>query len=197
MKISGLILSAGFSGRMNSFKPILKFNDKPLIVLITEKLLKVCDDVIIVTGHNSEIIEETVTKTDRIKITFNENYQKGMFTSLKRGLIEASDSDWVIYHFVDQPALPEIFYNEFVEQISEKYNWIQPVYNSVKGHPLLLNRSLFEIITNEDDDSSLKVVSRNSKVKKKIWDCKYPQVLNDLDTREDFEKLNSHEGSLK
>ena len=56
MKITGLILSAGLSGRMNSFKPIIELHNKPLIVLITEKLLNVCNNVVVVTGYKKEMI---------------------------------------------------------------------------------------------------------------------------------------------
>lgn len=191
MKISGLILAAGLSGRMNSFKPILKINNKTLVQLITEKLLGVCSEIIIVTGHNHNLVENSVEKSGHVKLVFNENYKKGMFTSLKKGLSEVSDADWVLYHFVDQPALPEKFYHEFVEQISDNFNWIQPAYNNVKGHPILLSRTIFEIIMNENDDCSLKVIGMNSKVKKKIWNCNYSQILNDVDTEVDFEKLIS------
>ncbi|MEW6196353.1 MAG: NTP transferase domain-containing protein [Bacteroidota bacterium] len=191
MKISGLILAAGLSGRMNSFKPILKIDNKTLVQLITEKLLGVCNEVIIVTGYNNNLVENSVEKSGHVKLVFNENYKKGMFTSLKKGLSEVSDADWVLYHFVDQPALSEKFYHEFVEQISDNFNWIQPAYNNVKGHPVLLSRTILEIIMNENDDCSLKVIGMNSKVKKKIWNCNYSQILNDVDTEVDFEKLIS------
>jgi molybdenum cofactor cytidylyltransferase len=189
MKISGLILAAGFSGRMHSFKPILKINDKPLILVITEKLRSVCDEVVIVAGHNRSLLEESVEKSNRIKFVFNENYRKGMFTSLKKGLSEIYDSDWTLYHFVDQPSLPQIFYQEFVEQISDHYNWIQPEYNFVKGHPILLGQSIYKIILGESDERSLKDVGSNPDIKKFIWECNYPQILSNINTKEDFDKL--------
>ncbi len=191
MKISGLILAAGLSGRMNSFKPLLKINEKTLIEVITEKLLLICNEVIIVTGYNNNLVEKSIGKSDRVKFVYNENYQHGMFTSLKKGLGTASDSEWVLYHFVDQPSLPGKFYYEFVKQVSNEYNWIQPAFNNVKGHPVLLHQSLFQIILNEDSASSLKNVSQMPEVKKKIWSCSYPQVFEDLDTKEDFGKIIS------
>ena len=189
MKISGLILAAGFSDRMNSFKPILKFNDKPLIQVITEKLLNVCDEIVIVTGHNKNLLEKAVKKSSRIRFIFNRDYKKGMFTSLKKGLSEIYDSDWTMYHFVDQPAIPQGFYHKFVAGISEKYNWIQPEFNSVKGHPILLHQSIYKIIIDEGDERSLKDVSFNTKIKKFIWRCNYPQILCNINTKEDFDQL--------
>lgn len=189
MKISGLILAAGLSGRMNSFKPILKIKERTIIHIITEKLLHVCDDVMIVTGYNSLLIESIIQKSNRIKFVYNENYLKGMFTSLKKGIKELLNSDWSVYHFVDQPLLPLDFYNEFADQINEEYDWIQPAFNSIKGHPILLAKSIYPTILSESDEGSLKTVSNNFHLKKLIWNCKYPHILDDLDTPEEFNKL--------
>lgn len=195
MKINGLILSAGLSGRMNSFKPILQLNNKPLVVLISEKLLKVCDEIFIVTGFKREMIEETVsaflaTELERIKFVHNNNFHEGMFSSLKKGIAEAQNSDWLIYHFVDQPTLPDIFYEEFTKQISSDCSWIQPAYNSVKGHPILLNSSIYDLILDAEEKNSLREVSYNENIKKKIWDCNYHQILHDINKKDDFDKLN-------
>ncbi|MDZ7765978.1 MAG: nucleotidyltransferase family protein [Melioribacteraceae bacterium] len=50
-KLTGIILSAGLSGRMKAFKPLLKLpNGKTFIQSIVEKLSGVCDEIIVVTG---------------------------------------------------------------------------------------------------------------------------------------------------
>jgi molybdenum cofactor cytidylyltransferase len=194
MRVSGLILAAGLSGRMNSFKPLLKIKDQTIIQVIVDKLLNVCDDVVIVTGYKSDEIKSVIKKSDRIKFVFNDEYEKGMFTSLKKGLSELNNSDWTIYHFVDQPFLPGKFYSDFVTRIDQNYNWIQPEYNSAKGHPILIARSIYQIILNESDGGSLRSISVNSVINKFIWSCNYPQIHDDMDTPEEFNKLLLREG---
>lgn len=189
MKISGLILAAGLSGRMKSFKPVIKINGREFVSIIAGNLLQVCDELVVVTGYKSELVENALEKSDRIRFVYNENYEEGMFTSLKKGIIETADSGWVIYHFVDQPLIPKEFYNEFIEQIDDNYNWIQPAFNSIKGHPVLLNNSLFQIIIDAANNYSLKEISNNRAVNKKIWECRYSQILSDIDTIKDLEKL--------
>lgn len=189
MRISGLIIAAGLSGRMNSFKPILKIKDQTLVQIISEKLLHICDNVLIVTGYNAELVEAVFEKPDKIKFVYNENFTKGMFTSLKKGIENLVNSDWVVYHFVDQPTLPEIFYKEFVQRINSDYNWIQPSYKGKKGHPILIAKDIFAKIIESSDESSLKEVSKNPEVRKLIWDCDYQEVLEDIDTSEDFNKI--------
>ncbi|NMB81252.1 MAG: nucleotidyltransferase family protein [Ignavibacteria bacterium] len=186
MKISGLIIAAGLSGRMNAFKPILEVNGKPLIQIVIEKLSPACDDIVVVTGYKSDAIERVVMNLPGVKTLYNDEYEKGMFTSLKRGIKNLSNSDWVFYHFVDQPTIPDVFYKDFVQRINPECNWIQPSYKNAKGHPILIAKNIFNLIMNAADESSLKEISKNPEVQKQIWECDYPEVLEDIDTQEDF-----------
>ena len=126
----------------------------------------------------------------KIEFVFNPDYEEGMFTSLQAGLAKAIESDWIIYHFVDQPGLPEMFYKEFVEQIDEKHNWIQPKIKEQKGHPILIRNDLFQIISDAPLNSNLRLISNDPKVKKKFWECNYSAIFQDINTEEDYSKLN-------
>jgi molybdenum cofactor cytidylyltransferase len=188
-----LILSAGLSGRMGKFKPLLGYKGKSFIQNIVFKLNSVCDKIIVVTGYQSYEVEENVNQLNnhsKIEYVHNERFEKGMFTSLQAGLAKAIESDWIIYHFVDQPGLPEVFYKEFVEQIDEKHNWIQPKLKEQNGHPILIKRNLFQIILDAPLISNLREISNDPMVKKKFWECDYEEIFQDIDTEEDYSKLN-------
>jgi CTP:molybdopterin cytidylyltransferase MocA len=192
--INSLILSAGFSSRMGDFKPLLNYNGKPIIVGLIAKLVQVSTSAAVVTGHQKELIEKEIhsyfeKEEDRIEIVYNENFASGMFTSLQKGVEHLKSSDWILYHFVDQPALPEEFYYEFVNQIDDGYDWIQPNYHNRNGHPILLNKSLFSMITEAGNNTTLKDISQNPAVKKKYWETNYKGVLNDIDTPDDYRQL--------
>jgi len=192
-KINGLIISAGKSGRMKKFKPLLSYKGKSFIQNIVLRLNSVCDKIIIVTGYQSNEVEENVNQLNihsKIEYVHNERFEKGMFTSMQAGLAKAIESNWIIYHFVDQPGLPEEFYKEFVEQIDEKYNWIQPKIKEQKGHPILIKRIIFQIILDAPLNTNLRTISSGSKVKKKFWECGYEEIFQDIDTEEDYSKFN-------
>ena len=198
-KIYGIVLSAGLSGRMKMFKPLANYRGKTFLYNIIIKLDKICDEIIIVTGFNSdELKTETIKSLEddnqsevlkKIKFVFNDSFQKGMFTSLQKGISEASNCDWILYHFVDQPGLPENFYFNFIKQADTYYNWIQPVNKEQKGHPILLGKDLFELIANSSLDSNLREISKNPKVKKKYWECNYMEIFQDIDTDQDYINL--------
>ena len=191
-KIHGLILSAGFSGRMGKFKPLLSFKGKSFVQNIVLRLNSVCDKIIVVTGYNAIEVEKNVKQLNlhsKIEFVFNPDYEEGMFTSLQAGLKKADNCDWIFYHFVDQPGLPEVFYKEFVEQIDDNHNWIQPKIKEQKGHPILIKRNLFQIILDAPSNSNLRLISNDPKVKKKFWECGYEEIFQDIDTEEDYSKL--------
>lgn len=202
--ITGIIIAGGKSSRMGQFKPLMKYAGKTFIYNIINKLDLICQQIIIVTGFNSDRIKSESVKDlreynqnsllSKVRFAENKEYENGMFTSLQRGLREIADpytpspaTRWVIYHFVDQPGLPVDFYTDFIKQIESSYNWIQPSYNKQNGHPVLLNNELFGIILETDKKASLREVSKMQLVKKKIWECSYKNILQDLDTPDDFQ----------
>lgn len=190
--VTGLIISAGFSKRMGEFKPLLNYKGNSFLLNIAAKLNLVCDKIILVTGHNSELIRRHISEWQdelrkKINIVHNPDYEKGMFTSLKRG-VEANSGDWILYHFVDQPTLPQTFYNEFVNQADPEYDWIQPSISKRKGHPVLFNKIINEKILSAPDDSNLREITKKN-IKKKFWQCNYKEIFDDLDTIQDYNKI--------
>ena len=197
IKPNGLLIAAGLSSRMGKPKALLLQDDLPFAIVILKKMNLVCDKIVVVLGHSVEKIkielQVFINNSDElkssVKFVTNEQFDKGMFTSLKSGLNEVKNSEWILYHFVDQPGLPEKFYREFKDQIDDEYDWIQPTYKNEKGHPLLLHNSIFNSILEQPDDSSLKEISKSNKVKIKLWDCKHKEILQDIDYPSDLKQL--------
>jgi molybdenum cofactor cytidylyltransferase len=177
---------------MGKFKPLINYQGKSFIQNIVLRLDSVCDKIIIVTGYKANEVEEDIHQLklhSKIEFVHNASFEEGMFTSLQAGLAKATESDWIIYHFVDQPGLPKEFYKEFVNQIDDKHNWIQPILKGQKGHPVLIHKSLIEHILSCSNDSNLREISNDAIVKKKFWECGYEEIFQDIDTKEDFSKL--------
>jgi len=186
---------------MKSFKPLIKFDGKSFVVNITEKLSAVCDKTIIVTGFKAhEVLSEFNISGNkdlckRTKFVFNKNFHLGMFSSIQAGLKKCESADWVLLHFVDQPGLPLEFYSEFTKQIQDKFDWVQPVQNGRKGHPVLIGKKIVRDISDSAHDGNLREISHNAGIKKKLWECNFPQIFTDIDTPEDYRKLGSASGN--
>ncbi len=195
-KISGLILAAGKSGRIGKAKAFLKINNKSFISEIINKLYLVCEKIIVVFGFESEKMIDSLLKDNstidllnKLKIVVNKNFESGMFGSIQCGLKELKDYDFVLIHQVDQPSLPQKFYYEFYKQIEKEADWIQPEFNGRLGHPIIIGQKLVNEILSEDSYSNLRLISKKKNFTKKLWKCNYFQILQDIDTPEDYEKL--------
>ena len=215
VKVSGLLLCAGLSERMGEFKPLMLYQGLPWVVVILLKLCLVCKRVVIVTGHKADQVNHTLNKylkeyslfrdnhfsklpqacsddiNEQITVIGNAHYRSGMFSSLQCGIKDLEENDWILYHFVDQPDLPMEFYSSFIEQIDESCDWIQPQYGQQRGHPILFKGKLKRYILNAKKDATLKHIRDNEQTNKKIWLCRYKQVLTDLDTKEELIKLEN------
>ncbi|MBL1211857.1 MAG: NTP transferase domain-containing protein [Ignavibacteriae bacterium] len=209
--IAGIILSAGLSSRIGSPKALLEYDGINFITNIVLKLSKVCNNLIVVTGHESERVEQSFlenikfmsnsinsitrltesdysTLTESVQFVKNDNYEKGMFTSLQSGIAALSNHEHIIYHFVDQPTLPLSFYTKFTNQINDNIEWLQPVYNEKKGHPIIFSKNIAAKILNSDVDKSLRDINKLIE-NKKYWECDYPEILDDIDTKSEYNNI--------
>lgn len=187
-KITGIILAAGLSQRMNSFKPLLTTESgETFIQSIVNKLKLVCDEIVVVTGHRSNEIVAAIDSNE-VEIVFNQNYRSGMFSSLQTGLSKRT-SDWYLYHFVDQPSLSVDFYSHFIKQIETKINWIQPIFENKKGHPILFDNRVKENIISNPSTQSLRMISQDKSFKKKFWKFESELIFQDIDTKKEYSEL--------
>lgn len=210
---NGILICGGFSKRMGDFKPLMNYEGLPFALNILFKMSRVCNKVVIVTGHQGELIKEKLTELLddkeqlvresqielnsvliehlKSKITFVQNpyYEDGMFTSFKEGLKIIEDSEWALYHFVDQPTLPRAFYDEFLSLTYSDVDWIQPKYEGIKGHPILINQNLFSRILESDNKTNLREVVRDFVIMKRYFECQYKEVLDDIDTQDDYKRI--------
>ena len=197
-KTAGLIVSAGLSKRMGLLKPLISFDGHPFLAHIILKLNQVCQKITIVTGHESDSIKNEIKEwleqkgnelKDKIIWCYNPDYKKGMLTSLQNGLKILSNFNWIIYHFVDQPNIPHTFYTKFANQIDESYDWIQPQYSGISGHPILLSGRLINNILQLRTNESLRDLNKTYNIKRKMWSCEFPEILQDYDTPKQLNNL--------
>lgn len=197
-QIGGVIISAGFSERMGSLKPLIIYDGKPFLIHIILKLNMVCQKIVIVTGYKSSIVKKEIISwlkrhnqkvQSKIIWNYNPDYDKGMLTSLQNGLPLLKDCSWILYHFADQPDIPEQFYKMFINQITDAYNWIQPVYQNISGHPLLISNQLIKPILDLDHSKSLRDLAEKATIHRKMWPTNFAEILQDYDTPQQLKKL--------
>ena len=114
--ISSIILAAGMSKRMKQGnKLLLKYNQSNILQNTIQNLTESnIDEIIIVLGHGFIDVKRTLRDTGG-KIIFNEEYYKGMSSSIIKGIQSINPkSKGVMVCLGDMPKVKTETYNELI-----------------------------------------------------------------------------------
>ena len=184
--ISAILLAAGQSKRMNGENKLTKeIQGTPLIKLSVKNILaSAINELIIVVGHQKEIIEKLIDKNEKIKFVFNKNFESGIASSIKTGLNNLSEKTEAFFICLgDMPMVNHDIYNQLIKSKDNK-EIIVPNYKGQQGNPVLFNKSMKEkIIVITGDIGAKKILELN---KDKILNLE----VNDLSIIKNFNTLN-------
>jgi len=191
--ISAILLSAGLSKRMGGENKLTKkINGEPLINHTIKNILaSEVDELIIVIGYQSEIIKKLVDKNDKIKFVLNENFEKGMASSIKIGLENLSKkSDAFFICLGDMPLISKNIYEQLIKLKNNK-EIIVPTYKGKQGNPVLFSILMKKEIMKLKGDVGAKEILISNKNKILNIETKDKGITIDLDTKDNFISLES------
>ncbi|MEA3501077.1 MAG: nucleotidyltransferase family protein [Candidatus Marinimicrobia bacterium] len=185
-KVEGIILAGGFSSRMRKFKMELKLGDKNILERCVEGMESICDRIIVVAGHQYERIQKLTSNLSNVETVINKNYEKGMFSSIRRGIREIKAERFFIIPG-DQPLVKSSTYKKMLEINSDI---VSPRCNGKKGHPILFKSKLIKEMLNMSDDEILRdFIHKIDDYKLDVDDL---GIHLDVDTLEDYEKIKKY-----
>lgn len=190
----GVILAAGYSSRMQAFKPLLPVGDMTAIERSIAALKGTgVRNIAVVTGHNRESLLPVISKAGNIIEAYNEDYAKGMFSSIKTGLAAVrenfADAKGVFLMPVDCPLISSNVLGTLINSIDTAGFFHVPVFEGKKGHPLMIPTSYIDEICGYDGSGGLKAITD------KYWDrmIRVPVseegCLLDMDTPAGYEEI--------
>lgn len=186
--VAAVILAAGFSSRMGAFKPLLQLGNSTMIEKVVDTVLQVAERVLVVVGFQKERIMGLRNWEPQVVFVVNENYPKGMFSSVKAGVAQVKEARFFIA-LADQPHIPIVVYRQLLAAASAA-DVILPVYQNRRGHPLLLSSAVREAILRADENDPTvtlkRIISRFN-----IHEVAIEQqaIHFDIDTPEDYRRL--------
>jgi len=190
--ISAIILSAGKSVRFGQPKAFLPFDEGKSFLqkIIDDYINSGIDNIILVINPLlSEEINNQIKNISRrinLKIVINNFPDKGRFTSIKLALAELDHGYHSFIQNIDNPFISSDLLIAMASKISNG-NFIVPVYNKVKGHPVLLSTSIINRIRNINlQDLNLKEILKE--YTSISIDCDDPKIIANINTREDYLK---------
>jgi len=196
--ISAILLAAGESKRMEDENKLIKEIDGiPLIKYAVKNILgSAVDELVVVLGHEKIIIENIIEKNKKIKFVYNESYQKGISTSIIKGLNSVSKKTKAFFICMgDMPDVNQSIYNKLIKT---RYNYNKelssdkkkeifiPTFEEKKGNPILCSKFILEKIINNDEDFSAKKITEENEDKILYVPVKSNGIILDFDTKDDF-----------
>jgi len=199
--ISSILLAAGQSSRMNGENKLTKeINGIPLIKYAVKNILgSTVDELIIVVGHEKEILEKTIEGNKKIKFVYNSNFTSGVASSIKIGLENISKKSEAFFICLgDMPNVSQNIYNKLIKsrnnynkKFSTKYKKeiIIPTFEEQYGNPILFSKYMKEKIMQVKGDTGAKEIIQLNK--DKILNIPFSQdgILLDFDTEDNFKTL--------
>ncbi|OZU87820.1 hypothetical protein CIL03_14025 [Virgibacillus indicus] len=141
--ISVIVLAAGFSSRMGRLKALLPWQGIPLIQYQIEQMQKAeINEIIVVLGYQAKRIYEVIEHYN-VKTVFNEHYEQGKSSSIRKGAASVNDDAEAIFvSAVDQPVSSSTLKDMTNCLKLTETRGVIPVYKGKRGHPVLFHGSL-------------------------------------------------------
>ena len=189
--LSAILLAAGQSKRMDGENKLTKeLRGIPLIKLSEKNILaSSIDELIVVLGHQKEIIETLIDKNEKIKFVFNKDFESGMASSIKTGIDNLSDKTEAFFICLgDMPMINSDVYNQLIKSRSQK-DILVPTYNGQQGNPVLFNKSMKEKIMGITGDVGAKKILELNKDKILNLEIDDQSITKGFNTQGDFSSL--------
>lgn len=190
-RVSLVILAAGKSERFGRNKMLEPVDSKPLIQRVVENALRSkVAAVVVVTGYDAEKIEAALRSyaDPRLRLVYNENYEEGQSSSVRRGVSEVVDeSDAVMILPGDVAFISAGDIDALIDEYANaKAKIVVASHKGRRGHPILFSRELFdEVLAIREETRGLKEVVRKHYNEVRTVE-RGSQVLADVDTPEDL-----------
>lgn len=197
MKIFGIVISAGEGRRMEGrIKQLLPWKNSTILGSIIETLKNSdLEKIYIVLGYEKDKIYNSIKDllTEKFEIIFNENYKKGMLTSIQEALKKAPPYfDGFIVFLGDQPFLNKNTVNKLLNEVRKgQYPIIVSCYKGERGHPTFISMKFKdEILSLDPEKEGLRDIIYSARNKNLVFDLETedPDTVKDIDTYEVYLK---------
>jgi molybdenum cofactor cytidylyltransferase len=189
--IPGIVLAAGRSSRMGRLKPNLPVRNGTFLTRVVETFLDAgVSDVVIVVGHEHEAVVGAFMPSGLpARFVINPDHAGGQLSSLLAGL-RVIDRPGVIAALITLVDVPFVS-AATVRAVMDRYRAthapiVRPTHGTRHGHPLLVDRSLFEALRRADPGHGAKETVRQHATEAGDVEVEDEGAFTDIDTPEAY-----------
>ncbi|HXR14212.1 MAG TPA: nucleotidyltransferase family protein [Solirubrobacteraceae bacterium] len=165
--VVGLVLAAGAGRRFGWPKQLALFDGRPLLehALLAMASARRLDSVVVVLGAHADAVLAGVERHGASAVIC-QDWEEGQAASLRTGVAAvASRADAVVVTLGDQPSLDARAIDRVVEGRDGVSLAIRASYGRRPGHPVLLERGLFDRVTSLRGDEGARGLLAGAAVK--------------------------------
>jgi molybdenum cofactor cytidylyltransferase len=142
--IGGLVLAAGEATRFGGSKQLAELDGRPLLEhAIRAMVASPVGRVVVVLGSGAEEVQATVDMHGADALVC-QRWAEGQSASLASGLAELSGCEAVVVTLGDQPLMSPDAIRRVIAARGRGAAAVRATYHGEPGHPVLLERRLFE-----------------------------------------------------
>jgi molybdenum cofactor cytidylyltransferase len=200
MKTGAVVVAAGLSSRMKSFKPMLPLVGSTMIKTAISTLESAgVTTIVVVTGNNAEALGKHLADVDAECIN-NESYAStDMYYSACMGLNHIRDKVGRVFFLpCDVPLFSRqslVAMMEYMDQSS--CSILLPAHNGKKGHPVLIKNDAIPQIVSHRGGGGLRGAIEAFSGVKDVIDLPDAGITMDADNPEDYKLLQSYANSIR
>lgn len=194
--LTAIVLAAGLSKRMGTAnKLLLTYKGKTIIERTILNLLDAgIQEVIVVTGYEADKITMAVQYLP-VRIIYNTAYEKGMTTSIQKGVASAHGEGFMICLGDMYAIIPEeysVLKTGFEQQVKlDEKCIIIPQYHNEKGNPVIFSASYKDALLQHTNMEGCKAIVQSNSAHIHGVEMDSRHILEDLDYPEDYEKISN------
>jgi CTP:molybdopterin cytidylyltransferase MocA len=193
--IPAVVLAAGRSSRMGRPKASLPIGDDTFLSRIVRTFLDAgVEDVVVVVGHDAESIVTDFSQSGLpARFVVNTNYDRGQLSSMLAGLsvVDRPGVTAALMTLVDVPLVSAATVRAVIDRYHATHApVVRPTSGARHGHPLLLDRSMFDALRAADPETGAKpVVRAHASVEGDLEITDDEGAFTDIDTAEDYRRM--------
>lgn len=186
--INVIIMASGYSKRMGSNKLLLPYKNKPIIEHVLDNVMSSgLKSVTLVSGQD-EVLE--IGRLKNVRTVYNSHAQDGQSASIKAGILNSPPCQGYMFLTGDQPLLDMETIKLLADTFENNKQFITvPSFQGKKGNPVIFpERFKEELLELQGDTGGREIIKRHPDSVIFV-EVKNGYVLWDIDTKEDYIKL--------
>jgi molybdenum cofactor cytidylyltransferase len=194
----GVILAAGESSRMGRDKALLPWPPgagHSTFLSATIELLQAKSELVIVVGSNNAEALRPIVYAAAAYLVLNRHPERGQFSSLQVGMQEVLNRgrDAAILALVDRPPARPPTLVCLCDAFTDAYEngkWaVVPEHGGRHGHPIVIGREMIEAFLRAPASTTARDVEHSLQQRILYVPVDDPNVVADVDTPEEYERL--------